>query len=44
MEKRYYELFYKIVLNKWYEKNKLNNLKKRVIDNIRYTFNASLVL
>jgi len=29
MEKIYYELLYKIVLNKWYEKDKLNNWKKK---------------
>ena len=25
VRKRYYKLFYKIVLNKWYRKDKLNN-------------------
>jgi len=34
MENRYYGLFYKIVLNKWYEIDKIKELKEdRVINN-----------
>jgi len=42
MGKRYYELFYRIVLNKWFEKDKLKNLKNRVINSYEYNKKSSI--
>jgi len=42
MRKRYYRLVYKIVLNKCYEKNKLQNWNKRVINNNFYNMKSNI--